>query len=125
MMLRRFGAYAAVTAALILLTACAASGSGAGAPGESAEPPSAPASSEPSPAPSGPPRALNGRVVAGVEPNCLLLRHTTGDYLLILKPGMTAPKVGATLVATGVVEPDRITTCMQGTPFVVTQMHPA
>jgi hypothetical protein len=125
MMFRRLGAYAAVTAALILLTACAASGTGAGGPGESSEPPSPPATSEPTPAPSGTPRVLNGRVVAGVEPHCLLLRHSTGDYLLILKPGMTPPEVGATIVATGVVEPTRITTCMQGTPFVVTQMHPA
>ncbi|MFC4020573.1 hypothetical protein ACFOW4_21890 [Micromonospora sp. GCM10011542] len=57
---------------------------------------------------------LSGTIGAGVEPNCLLLN----GYLLIGGPRdvLTA---GARVTVTGRVEPALLTTCQQGTPFVV------
>jgi hypothetical protein len=58
---------------------------------------------------------LTGTVTAGVEHNCLLL----GGYLLIgADPAVV--RAGAQVTVTGRVVPDLVTTCQQGTPFVVT-----
>ncbi|TDC24892.1 hypothetical protein E1211_31355 [Micromonospora sp. 15K316] len=57
---------------------------------------------------------LTGTVVAGVEPNCLLL----DGYLLIGGP-RDVLAVGAEVTVTGRVQPGMMTTCQQGTPFVV------
>ncbi|MGK5738369.1 hypothetical protein [Micromonospora sp. URMC 103] len=92
------------------------------------------ASTRPTPPPSGPVRptvppkspggptlpppvgatTLTGTVVPGVEPKCLLL----DGYLLIGGPRdvLTA---GATVTVSGRPEPGMMTTCQQGTPFVV------
>lgn len=58
---------------------------------------------------------VTGTVAFGVEPNCVLLNQ----YLLLGGPRelFTA---GALVTVTGRVEPDRMTTCQQGTPLVVT-----
>ncbi|MDM4722499.1 hypothetical protein QTQ03_23980 [Micromonospora sp. WMMA1363] len=57
---------------------------------------------------------LSGRVEAGVEPGCLLL----DGHLLVGGPRdvLTA---GATVTVTGKIEPDMVTTCQQGIPFLV------
>ncbi|SCE79902.1 hypothetical protein GA0070607_1723 [Micromonospora coriariae] len=57
---------------------------------------------------------LTGTITPGVEPNCVLL----DGYLLIGGPRdvLTA---GAKVTVTGRVEPGMMTTCQQGTPFVV------
>jgi hypothetical protein len=63
---------------------------------------------------------LTGVVVAGVEPNCLLL----DGYLLINGP----PEVlrsGARVTVTGQVQAGMMTTCQQGTPLVVQSAKPA
>ncbi|MGC4852004.1 hypothetical protein ACLQ24_01095 [Micromonospora sp. DT4] len=68
--------------------------------------------------PTVPPRVgateLIGTVTAGVEPNCLLL----DGYLLVGGPRdvLTA---GARVRVTGRVETGMMSTCQQGTPFVV------
>ncbi|MFI6779774.1 hypothetical protein [Micromonospora sp. NPDC050276] len=61
---------------------------------------------------------LSGTVQGGVEPNCVLL----DGYLLIGGPrDVLTP--GARVEVTGRVEPGMMTTCQQGTPFVVTAAH--
>jgi len=64
---------------------------------------------------------LTGTIAAGVEPNCLLL----DDHLLIINdPAQrTAAKPGATVTVTGRVEQGMMTTCQQGTPFIVTTLR--
>ncbi|MET8348824.1 MULTISPECIES: hypothetical protein [unclassified Micromonospora] len=61
---------------------------------------------------------LTGTITPGVEPNCVLL----DGYLLIGGPRdvLTA---GAKVTVTGRVEPGMMTTCQQGTPFVVESAH--
>ncbi|MGC4745774.1 hypothetical protein ACLQ28_08945 [Micromonospora sp. DT201] len=57
---------------------------------------------------------LTGTVQGGVEPNCVLL----DGYLLLGGPrDVLTP--GARVEVTGRVEPGMMTTCQQGTPFVV------
>ncbi|MEV0430185.1 hypothetical protein [Micromonospora sp. NPDC050495] len=67
--------------------------------------------------PSVPPPArdtLTGVVEAGVEPNCLLI----GGNLLVGGP-RDVLKPGTRVVVTGHPQPGLMTTCQQGTPFVV------
>ncbi len=71
------------------------------------------------------PRTISGDVIAGVEPNCLILRDATGDYLLLTGPtAATPPRAGDRITATGTVDTSRVTTCQQGTPFVVSEVRP-
>ncbi|MEV4642996.1 hypothetical protein AB0J80_37220 [Actinoplanes sp. NPDC049548] len=66
-------------------------------------------------------RTITGTVTAGVEANCLLV----DDHLLIFddeKLKATA-KAGAEVTVTGRTEPGMMTTCMQGTPFIVTAIR--
>ncbi|WP_433652727.1 hypothetical protein ACQP2C_10760 [Micromonospora zamorensis] len=61
---------------------------------------------------------LTGTITAGVEPNCLLL----DGYLLVGGPrDVLAP--GARVTVNGRVEKGLMTTCQQGTPFVVEGAH--
>lgn len=68
--------------------------------------------------PSKPPAAgettLTGRVESGVEANCLLL-----DGYLLLGGPRDVLTAGATVTVTGKIQPDMMTTCQQGIPFVV------
>ena len=57
---------------------------------------------------------LTGTVSSGVEPGCLLL----DSYLLLGGPADVL-KPGARVTVTGQAQPDLMTTCQQGTPFVV------
>jgi hypothetical protein len=70
------------------------------------------------PKPSGTPgtatMTLTGTVAAGVEPNCLLL----DNYLLVNGP-RDIVRPGARVTVTGRVRSDLMTTCQQGTPFMV------
>jgi len=71
--------------------------------------------------PAGGTKTLTGTITAGVEPNCLLL----DDHLLLIDDAelKSAAKVGATVTVTGQVEPGMMTTCQQGTPFIVTALR--
>ncbi|WP_205863500.1 hypothetical protein [Planosporangium thailandense] len=60
------------------------------------------------------PMTLTGTVRAGVEPNCMLL----DSYLLIGGP-RDQLRDGARVTVTGRVQADLVTTCQQGTPFIV------
>lgn len=91
-----------------------------------------PASSKPAPGggpttvPGGPtkrpagPTTLTGTVVAGVEPGCLLL-----DQYLLVGGAPAVLRAGARVKVTGRVEAGMVTTCQQGTPFVVETAEPA
>jgi len=65
-------------------------------------------------APSAGTTTLTGTVQAGVEANCLLL---AGHLLLDGPPDVLTP--GARVTVTGEVRADLMTTCQQGTPFLV------
>jgi hypothetical protein len=67
---------------------------------------------------------VTGTVSAGVEANCLLLTSGGTSHLLIFKdPALRAnAPVGKTVTVTGRSEPSMVSTCMQGTPFIVTSV---
>lgn len=79
--------------------------------------PTGPRASSPKP---GGPTTLSGTVRAGVEPGCLLL----DDYLLVGGPREVI-RAGARVTVTGQVRADLMTTCQQGTPFMVQRATPA
>lgn len=70
--------------------------------------------------PAGPSTTLTGTVEAGVEPNCFLL-----DGNLLVGAPRGALKAGARVTVTGHSQPGLMTTCQQGTPFVVESVRPA
>ena len=113
---------------VLALAGCANGGSSAGAP--AGDPPSAAPSPSPSAAqlpespatkPAEGTQTISGTITAGVEPNCLLL----DDHLLIISDAKqkSAAKVGATVTATGRAEQGMMTTCQQGTPFIVATLQ--
>lgn len=127
MLTRRF---AVALTLLVCLAGCA--GNNASSSAGSAE---TPASSSPSssPAPSVEPsesgvaETLTGTVEAGVEPNCKLIRDDAGSHTLYFDdPSLkTQAAVGKTVTVTGHSKPGMMTTCQQGTPFIVTSVAPA
>ena len=127
MMIRRISPFLPLPLLVALaLAGCANTDSGAAAPAPASSAPApAPASSEPAPASSAPAspakETLTGTITAGVEPDCLLLE----DHLLVIQdPKLkAAAKVGATVTVTGRAERGMMTTCQQGTPFVVTALR--
>ncbi|MGI8313040.1 hypothetical protein [Saccharopolyspora hattusasensis] len=106
--------YPALLSALIALAGCG-------------EPPANP----PNSAPASPPAAqvagtevtLRGEVRTGVELGCLVLNTSDREYLLVHPPPELRP--GVIAVVRGRIEPGMVTTCMQGTPLVVSEAHTA
>ncbi|UQU63569.1 hypothetical protein COUCH_31910 [Couchioplanes caeruleus] len=124
MMIRRTTLLAAT--ALALSVAGCANGGGGPAEPVGAPAPQAPASSAvPTEETSTPvdtsTRTISGTISAGVEPGCLML----DDNLLIIRDEKLRPaaKDGASVTVTGRSQPGTMTTCMQGTPFVVTSIR--
>jgi hypothetical protein len=142
MVIRRMSVLTVVLAAVLAAAGCARDDESAGAP--AAAPPAAapspspatpgttelPATDLPLPDKSAPGAAgattISGTVTAGVEPNCLLLTGAGTDHLLIFAdPAMRADAaVGAKVTVTGQAQPGQMTTCQQGTPFLVTSVRP-
>ncbi|MEV4349356.1 hypothetical protein AB0J83_33275 [Actinoplanes sp. NPDC049596] len=116
----------------------------------SSDPAAAPAASGPSPSasevidmpvptgkPSGPTgepsrpaagaKTITGTVAAGVEPNCLLLNDSSGSYLLVFDDAAMRrdAKVGAKVTVVGQAQQGMMSTCQQGTPFLVTSIRAA
>jgi surface antigen len=123
------------SAALLLalaLAGCAGNGTGTAAPGPSdvIDLPSVSASAEPTTEPSGAkPTAsgaetISGTVIAGVEPNCLVLQDAKGSHLLVFddKALRAEAPVGAKVTLTGTSKPAMMSTCQQGVPFIVTSV---
>lgn len=72
------------------------------------------------PSPQGVERTLTGTLEEGVEVGCLLLVTDDGQFLLLGEPARALSTAGAgTVTVTGTEQPDLMTTCQQGTPFVV------
>ncbi|MGW0216228.1 hypothetical protein ACWDXH_17745 [Micromonospora chokoriensis] len=87
-------------------------------PPASSKTPKAPKPGGPSTPPGVGATTLSGTVQGGVEPGCVLL----DGYLLLGGPrDVLTP--GARVEVTGRVEPGMMTTCQQGTPFVVSAAH--
>ena len=105
------------------------SSSAPSSPAQSVAPP--PATDLPTPTKGGPTAAgtqtISGTVSAGVESGCVLLTSPSGSHLLIFQdPSLKAKAAtGAKVVVTGKADPGMMTTCQQGTPFVVTGIRPA
>ncbi|MFE9203694.1 hypothetical protein [Micromonospora sp. NPDC007230] len=125
--------------AIVALLACVALGACASPDADPASPGptgAAPVTSTPSPDPSvsptdptaptkggpssGATTTLTGTLQAGVEPGCLLL-----DGNLLVGGPRDVLKAGARVTVTGHSQPDLMTTCQQGTPFVVESAKPA
>lgn len=140
MTVRRMSVLIALVA--VLVTAGCARGDDAGsgpstpgsaAPGSGAPEspvPGVPESGVPTNSPAKPPadsaaQTLSGTVTAGVEPNCLLLAGGGKEHLLIFddETMKAAAKVGTQVTVEGREQPDMMTTCMQGTPFLVTSVR--
>jgi hypothetical protein len=143
MLTRRF---AVALTLLVFLAGCAGNnasptaGSSETSASSSAEPPSssAPSSSasgpsSASPRPSTEPSAgaaaetLTGTVEAGVEPNCKLITDNAGNHVLYFDDPLLKSQapVGKKVTVTGHSKPGMMTTCQQGTPFIVTSVGPA
>lgn len=131
MVSRRFVPVAIVVLGLAL-AGCANNGAetGTAAPGPSdvVDLPtvSAPASVEPSgakPTAAGA-ETISGTVMAGVEPNCLLVQDAKGSHLLVFddKALRAETPVGAKVTLTGTSKPNMMSTCQQGIPFIVTSV---
>jgi hypothetical protein len=110
-------------AAVVLAFSLAACANGEPA-GDSAAPAasSVPTISVEPPMPSdGATTTISGTIDAGVEPNCIVL----DKHLLVLKDAeqKAIARPGASVTVTGTPKPDMMTTCMQGTPFVVTSIQ--
>ncbi|MDQ7902925.1 hypothetical protein RB614_00120 [Phytohabitans sp. ZYX-F-186] len=114
-----------VLVAAVLLGGCAGTDDSSGGDAVSPSPSSSLPEDLPTPTPSGKPSAgasieISGTIVQGVEPGCRLI----DQYLLISGPGVSRDDlpIGATLTVRGRVEQGMMTTCQQGTPFVVTEI---
>jgi hypothetical protein len=126
-----------IVAALALVAGCAAPAdkSGTAAPAPAGSTVSTPAAGEPSlPRPPRSPKpeatatevTVRGQVVEGVEAGCKVLQSPDQNYLLIVQNGGDAGalRAGATVEVTGKIQPKIVTTCMQGTPLLVTSVKP-
>jgi hypothetical protein len=91
-------------------------------PPESPEPFSPPPRVKPEPTVTAGELSLTGDVVEGVEAGCRLLRTPSGDYLLVVRPEVDGPllRPGNRVTVRGRLEPELLSYCQQGTPFVVT-----
>jgi hypothetical protein len=106
--------------ALVVLSVAGCARTDDGAPAGSA--PAGSATSAPTESAGTPgPETKTGTVVAGVEPNCLLLEGAGDPLLLIFKDEAlrSTAKVGSRVTVSGTAEPGTMTTCQQGTPFMV------
>ena len=145
MLTRRF---AVALTLLVCLAGCAGNNASptagsaetSASPTSSAEPPSSsaptpssasgPSSSSPRPStePSagGAAETLTGTVEAGVEPDCKLIRDNAGNHVLYFDDPLLKSQapVGKKVTVTGHSKPGMMTTCQQGTPFIVTSVGP-
>ncbi len=84
-----------------------------------------PSSASPSgpslPKPTGPVQTRQGKIEAGVEPGCVLLKATDKKVYLLVGGNSKILTPGAPVVVKGYPQPDLMSTCQQGEPFQVTE----
>jgi hypothetical protein len=68
---------------------------------------------------------LVGTVMAGVEPNCLLLDAEGGQRYLLVGGDRAELRAGSRVAVTGRVDRGLLSTCQQGEPLVVSAIEPA
>lgn len=140
--IRRFAGLAGPLVGALMLAVLTACGSGGGGsddetstPSASAEPTTAPESTEESPVPEettpyldpslgdttkpGSAITISGTVEEGVESGCLVLEHEGTVYGLFGNFDTSVVYAGATVSLQGNVDDGMMSTCQQGTPFVV------
>jgi hypothetical protein len=145
--IRRFAGLTGPLIGAFMLAVLAACGSGGGGsddetstPSTSAEPTSAPESTQESPVPEettpyldpslgdttkpGAAMTISGTVEAGVESGCLVLEHEGTVYGIFGDFDATVVYAGATVTLQGNVDDGIMSTCQQGTPFVVEDAQP-
>jgi hypothetical protein len=81
------------------------------------------ATTVPTTLPGNPP--ATGRVVEGVEPNCLLLDAEGGKRYLLVGGDRGELRAGARVAVTGRADPNLISTCQEGEPLVVSAIEAA
>lgn len=64
---------------------------------------------------------IRGEAVKGVEPGCMVLTAPGGKTYLLIGGDRSLIERGGRLEVVGREEPDLVTTCMQGIPFVVAE----
>ena len=85
------------------------------------------------PEPSGPPEpsgknyatTIRGSMQEGVEAGCLLLKADDGKLYLLLGGDRRVIAGGGRLEVVGTAQPGLMTTCQQGTPFMVSSVRAA
>ncbi|MEU8817727.1 hypothetical protein [Actinoplanes sp. NPDC048796] len=72
-------------------------------------------------------KTITGTVTAGVEPNCLILSDSSGSYLLVFddEAMRSDATVGRKVTVSGQAKQGMMSTCQQGTPFLVTSIRAA
>jgi hypothetical protein len=120
---RRIAALAALLLALALAACAQPSADSAGSAPSVAPSADLPSADLPSAQGS---QTLSGTVTAGVEPNCLVLSGDGATHLLVFHDESlrSAAKVGTDVTVVGKAQPDLMSTCQQGTPFIVTSVLP-
>jgi hypothetical protein len=78
-------------------------------------------SNSPRPAGRGQLRTIRGTIQPGVESGCLILSTDEGVFQLVGAP-TAGLKAGMTVEVSGTPDDTIVTTCQQGTPFVVVKM---
>lgn len=125
------GATEAGTADTTASTSPTASPSPTGGPSAPAAPAAAPSRKPGKTFPGGPgdavppaPTRLSGRLSSGVEAGCVLL-ESGGQVYLLLGSAVEELTPGSDVVVEGRPQPDAMTTCQQGTPFLVSSLTPS
>jgi hypothetical protein len=122
-MIRRIAALAALLLALALAACAQSSADSAGSAPSVAPSAGLPSAALPSAEGN---QTLSGTVTAGVEPNCLVLSGDGATHLLVFHDESlrSAAKVGTVVTVVGKAQPELMSTCQQGTPFIVTSVLP-
>ncbi|MDN3240146.1 hypothetical protein [Glycomyces tritici] len=145
---RRIAGLTGPLVGVLMVAVLAACGSGGGGsdgetstPVISAEPTSAPEPTEESPVPEettpyldpslgdsskpGSSMTISGTIEAGVESGCLVLEHEGTVYGIFGNFDSSVVYAGATVTLQGKVDDGMMSTCQQGTPFVVEDAQPS
>jgi hypothetical protein len=121
---KHLGMLAGLLLAGLLLVACGgADRDGGGAQGGATTVPDDPPVAGPPP-PTGE-VTLVGTVMAGVEPNCLLLDAENGGRYLLVGGRRAELRPGRRVAVTGRVDRNLLSTCQQGEPLVVASIERA